>query len=654
MHTSNESNQEEDKAKLQQMGLQRNLCGNFLTFNCNGSTISHLLKKTIKIRKAVMDGLSYPPSAIVSSVTMADPSKEDHTGDPTKASMTEPPSLMNHPPAMASPDVDRLLKQFHHAKRARVENIIQGMSSLPKARLPREGGRSDGGTRDGGKIFQAWKRKGSLPKKHSHRLGGTCCGKREEFRKLREQLWATQRFLEELQQQQGFLQGCQASSSQARDREKGETGSPEWDNSKRDTQPPEGSNGKPCMHQDKEHEGGFSKDKIDGGQIPQEDDSHLMLNKGHKNLLETLKQELSQAVSKSVDLVFENLSPTLFYQSHQANVRPVLFASYIKPRKNVLIPRPPKLSLGKEERLPVELQKKSKVPLTEDQTEAESFVISNSPLIPRPSVNQKAKRPYHSLQAPAQLNQQNSLQEEQILEPFMYAPCDNLASLPCKSQAVSQDSITRNHFKVKPKVNSTYMDHQAHPVAVGPEGVGTLCHSHTFMSRDLQAVMERNFFMAVNIQEGLTPNHLKKAKLIFFYCRYPNSNVLKTFFPDIQFNRCITSQLIKWFSNFREFYYIHIEKFCRQFIADGVSSASDLSVTRDSELFRALNMHFNKGNDFQVPSRFLEVAEITLREFFNAISLAKDLDPSWKKAIYKVICKLDSDVPEVFKSTICW
>ena len=35
-------------------------------------------------------------------------------------------------------------------------------------------------------------------------------------------------------------------------------------------------------------------------------------------------------------------------------------------------------------------------------------------------------------------------------------------------------------------------------------------------------------------QEGLTPHHLKKAKLMFFYCRYPSSNVLKTYFPDVK------------------------------------------------------------------------------------------------------------------------
>lgn len=54
--------------------------------------------------------------------------------------------------------------------------------------------------------------------------------------------------------------------------------------------------------------------------------------------------------------------------------------------------------------------------------------------------------------------------------------------------------------------------------------------------------------------------------------------------------------------------------------------------------------------DWQVPERFLEVAEITLHEFYNAVNLSKDSDPSWKKAIYKIISKLDSEVPEEFKS----
>lgn len=49
----------------------------------------------------------------------------------------------------------------------------------------------------------------------------------------------------------------------------------------------------------------------------------------------------------------------------------------------------------------------------------------------------------------------------------------------------------------------------------------------------------------------LSPMHLRKAKLMFFYVRYPSSSTLKTFFPDIKFNKNNTAQLVKWFSNFR-------------------------------------------------------------------------------------------------------
>lgn len=74
-------------------------------------------------------------------------------------------------------------------------------------------------------------------------------------------------------------------------------------------------------------------------------------------------------------------------------------------------------------------------------------------------------------------------------------------------------------------------------------------------------------------------------------------------------------------------------------------------------LFTSNNQSVRVTHDFlfllQVPERFLEVAQVTLREFFNAIVAGKDADPSWKKAIYKVICKLDSEVPEVFKSPNC-
>ena len=52
-------------------------------------------------------------------------------------------------------------------------------------------------------------------------------------------------------------------------------------------------------------------------------------------------------------------------------------------------------------------------------------------------------------------------------------------------------------------------------------------------------------FGAAHPQEGLTPHHLKKAKLMFFYTRYPSSNILKTFFPDVKVNKKVDFKIAR-------------------------------------------------------------------------------------------------------------
>lgn len=49
----------------------------------------------------------------------------------------------------------------------------------------------------------------------------------------------------------------------------------------------------------------------------------------------------------------------------------------------------------------------------------------------------------------------------------------------------------------------------------------------------------------------LSASHLKRAKMMFLYARYPNSSMLKSHFPDVIFTRATTAQMVKWFSNFR-------------------------------------------------------------------------------------------------------
>lgn len=55
----------------------------------------------------------------------------------------------------------------------------------------------------------------------------------------------------------------------------------------------------------------------------------------------------------------------------------------------------------------------------------------------------------------------------------------------------------------------------------------------------------------------------------------------------------------------------------------------------------------------QVPERFIEVSEVALREFYSAIWTGRDSDPCWKKGIYKIICKLDSPLPDAFRMPGC-
>lgn len=51
-----------------------------------------------------------------------------------------------------------------------------------------------------------------------------------------------------------------------------------------------------------------------------------------------------------------------------------------------------------------------------------------------------------------------------------------------------------------------------------------------------------------------------------------------------------------------------------------------------------------------MPDHFRFVVESTLREFYKSIVAGKDSEQSWKKAIYKIIARLDDNVPEYFKS----
>ena len=46
--------------------------------------------------------------------------------------------------------------------------------------------------------------------------------------------------------------------------------------------------------------------------------------------------------------------------------------------------------------------------------------------------------------------------------------------------------------------------------------------------------------------------------------------------------------------------FLQIEKYARHALSEGIENAADLKVTRESELFKALNNHYNKTNEFEV------------------------------------------------------
>lgn len=50
----------------------------------------------------------------------------------------------------------------------------------------------------------------------------------------------------------------------------------------------------------------------------------------------------------------------------------------------------------------------------------------------------------------------------------------------------------------------------------------------------------------------------------------------------------------------REFYYIQMEKYARQAVSEGVKNSDDIHVSADSEIYRVLNLHYNRNNHIEV------------------------------------------------------
>lgn len=70
------------------------------------------------------------------------------------------------------------------------------------------------------------------------------------------------------------------------------------------------------------------------------------------------------------------------------------------------------------------------------------------------------------------------------------------------------------------------------------------------------------------------------------------------------FFRRVDNNMVIFFI-YREFYYIQMEKYARQAISEGLKTAEDLHVAGDSELYRVLNLHYNRNNHIEVSTSFI-------------------------------------------------
>nr|XP_014426288.1 prospero homeobox protein 2 isoform X2 [Pelodiscus sinensis] len=608
------------------------------------SIISQLLTQTIANR-GLDPNLLFPSLPTTQSPQEARDCTSFREGTQTLA------SPLCYTPLFSFGDTDQFYNEHLQAKRARVESIIQGMSVSPN---PTTLGTNEERDREcpvekRSDNHRENKRKQKLPQQqspHVAQLGGrgrsSSSTKAEECHQLKGQLQVLQQQLKQLQEK--FLQVYEFGDSDQSQEGivntmhllKGEHGDRHGATSD-------------------QHRALFWRhiSEMEGHTVSEEERRMGEFSSEERTFSETLKHELARVISQAVDTVFQKISP-----------KPPGHLAQLYNSLPVTVPDSKRDNFATEEfsRRKWFAGASSQHllnSLTEAQTEALSLVMEQSPdFHAHPITSRMARKPCHVPKMNQPLVMTSHVQEKQILSQLLeYSQNSHWNSSPHRT-ASSPDRSSRESLDLPwraVKLKSSVTRHQQYPMSLNSTERESLALLPTKKVEcgELHAMMDGMPFSSVPIQEALTPGHLKKAKLMFFFTRYPSSTLLKTYFLDVQFNRCITSQLIKWFSNFREFYYIQMEKFARQAILEEVTDSKHLMVSRDSELFRALNMHYNKGNDFEVPDHFLEVANVTLQEFFSAVRAGKDSDPSWKKPIYKIISKLDRDIPDVFKSSSC-
>lgn len=59
-------------------------------------------------------------------------------------------------------------------------------------------------------------------------------------------------------------------------------------------------------------------------------------------------------------------------------------------------------------------------------------------------------------------------------------------------------------------------------------------------------------------------------------------------------------------SIFSEFFYNQMDKYARNYLAEGVKNKEDIVVTPESEIYKNLNQHYNRNNHIQVRNSYIK------------------------------------------------
>ncbi|XP_042370353.1 prospero homeobox protein 1-like [Plectropomus leopardus] len=225
-----------------------------------------------------------------------------------------------------------------------------------------------------------------------------------------------------------------------------------------------------------------------------------------KLMADVLKYELSRAVSRSVDSIFKSM--------------PILHTSPID-EGNIETGSPPNSSAGKDDKLSCCVNAEMQVP--DVQTEALSLVVQK-PRLERADKLIFQSRSRARPKLPVPFGCDSALREDQTSERnHNTARHHALRCLHVECSEVAKFDTRWNSVKVRSKVNSRST------VSVDPILLESLCLPHVKIESD--CLVKNKLYM---MNEGLTTNHLKKAKLMFFYTRYPSSLVLKMCFHEVQ------------------------------------------------------------------------------------------------------------------------